>query len=155
MIHGITIDSLVDFRYEMETYNRVHLIGQPRWLVQLKEGKQAGSVMFAVQTQEEQLECVRKGVTFEGMKLKVAVFKPFRVKIQCFRCQGFGHNPHNCRKPPVCRLYSNKHLIKDHICNTCKTNGSCIHTISKCTNCNGNHPANSPECDTICIIRRL
>ncbi len=153
--HGVPISStmLESFKEEAEIYSGVSIVGQPRWLVQPLEGKTAGSVVFSVASEAERRKAL-KGLNIEGTTVKVVNFKAFSPKTQCVKCQGFGHDPYKCKSQPACRLCASSHLTKDHVCKTCKTNGSCMHLIPKCINCQGAHTANSQECQTLKVIRQ-
>lgn len=58
--------------------------------------------------------------------------------VQCYRCQGFGHSSSNCNYHQKC--------VK---CVTIHEQGKCPKTEEekpKCTNCQGEHPANYRQC---------
>lgn len=61
-----------------------------------------------------------------------------RSKIQCFRCQGFGHTQWTCEKDPKCLKCGQEHLSY-----TCKKKRD---TPCKCANCGQDHPANYRGC---------
>lgn len=54
---------------------------------------------------------------------------------QCTKCQMFGHGGNNCHLKLRCRKCSGEHLANE-----------CSNTASKCSNCNGTHPADAKEC---------
>ena len=80
--YGILVTSFKDFKKEVEAYNNLQLVGQPRWLVQPK--KQAGSVVFAVKSETAKSKCLRKGLTFKGSQIKVVKYLEFSPKTQCY-----------------------------------------------------------------------
>jgi len=153
IIHGIPKEGFSDFKSEIETYNSVKIMGKPRWLVPIKDGKNAGSIVFNIKTIEEQNYCIKNGLTFYGSQFNVTKFKSFSEKTQCYKCQGFGHNPKNCNKKPVCRYCGKNHYTKTHVCRECKKDGLCDHTQLKCVNCEGNHAADSINCEIVKAIK--
>ena len=150
--HNIPVSSFTDFSEEVKTYNNLQVVGNPRWLVK-PENKEAGSVVFAVKSTTEEKTCVQQGLIFAGTKVKVVKYRPFSLKTQCFKCQGFGHNPTTCQQRLACRLCSKSHHTKNHICPTCKKEGKYEHLVSKCINCTRNHEADSLDCEVVQAIR--
>ena len=149
--HGVPVLSEIDtigiFQQEAETFNPVKIKGTPRWLKAPTEDKRAGSVVFAVPTEEEALYSRKNGLYIAGVRVKVAVFKAFTQKTQCYRCQGFGHNPTLCNKPVACAICSKKHLTRMHKCTSCNASQVCEHIAPACVNCKGKHAANNRECE--------
>ena len=149
--HGVPvlqeIDAISIFQQEVETFNPVKVKGSPRWLKQPAEEKRAGSVVFAVPTEEEANYSRKNGLYIAGVRVKVAVYKAYTNKTQCYRCQGYGHNPATCNKPVACAICSKRHLTRMHKCNSCSASQQCEHTIPSCINCKGKHAANSKECE--------
>lgn len=59
--------------------------------------------------------------------------------IQCYNCQKFGHLATNCNRRTTCKNCTGEHDSRN-----------CIEEQHlKCANCNGNHPANSPDCSVM------
>ncbi|KAL1463825.1 hypothetical protein WDU94_015534 [Cyamophila willieti] len=56
--------------------------------------------------------------------------------IQCFSCYKFGHITKHCRSSKLCKTCFQP-AADEHQCDT---------SVLKCTNCNGNHNANSRSC---------
>ena len=54
-----------------------------------------------------------------------------------------------CKNPPVCFIYGESHLRKDHECQVCKSRNPCQHNQLKCANCGGKHEAVSRSCPSI------
>lgn len=75
---------------------------------------------------------------------------------QCTLCWKFGHPSSGCKKnneyPTCCRICgSPDHTAYHHPCPTnCpkteRKKGFCSHMVPLCLNCQGNHPANDPQC---------
>ena len=150
--HNIPVNSIQNFKSEVKTYNGIDTIGEPRWLIQPKNS--AGSVIFAVKNEIDEKRCLR-GLIFEGIDVKIVKFRSFSPKSQCFKCQGFGHDPKTCKNKKSCKFCGKNHFTKDHVCLSCKSSGKCIHLIPKCVNCGQNHIADDPICETIREIRSL
>ena len=149
--HGIPIEAGNQFQTECETFNLVRVKGTPRWLK--KPTKPAGSMVFAVESQQEQQHCLTKGLFIAGKRITVVNFKSHSEYSQCFRCQGFGHDPTKCKKRVACKLCAGKHQTKSHTCTTCNANSKCTHLELKCANCGGQHPANSHDCEILRAVR--
>ena len=153
--HGIPTRAFTNnlplFKSEVETFNEVKIIGSPRWLKE-PTGKLAGSVKFAVATEEEKHICLA-GLTIAGISVKVETEKAFTNSTQCYRCQGFGHNPKTCKNKAKCRLCGENHHTYGHKCNKCDSTTECEHLQVKCSNCGGNHKANDRSCEVVRAIR--
>ena len=142
-------------RDEIHTFNPIKVSGSVGWLTapDKRQGKRASSIVFTVITEAERKHCLKNGLFIAGEKVQVVNYKAYSPKTQCYRCQGFGHNPATCRKPIKCRLCAGNHHTRDHKCITCNSSNLCGHTEAKCTNCNGNHTANSTECEIFRSIK--
>ena len=149
--HGIPIEAGDQFQAEGETFNPIRVKGKTRWLK--KPTKPAGSIVFAVESQEEQRHCLSNGLLIAGKRVIVVNFKTHSQYSQCFRCQGFGHDPAKCKKRVACKLCAGKHLTKSHTCTVCKASTECTHTEIKCANCGGKHIANSRDCEILKAVR--
>ena len=148
--HGVpTRDFSLDlFTGEVETFNpNIRVKGSPRWLNEPSYEKRAGSVVFAVATEGEKRACIQKGLTIAGITVKVEAIKAFTATTQCYWCQGYNYNPRNCKNRPKCRLCAKIYPTKYHKCPTCSASGACSHLQPLCSNCNGPHPANHPDCE--------
>ena len=149
--HGVSTEVGDDFGDECEVYNPVQVKGAVRWLK--KPSKPTGSMVFAVATEREQTYCLNKGLLIAGKRVKVVKFKTHSQYSQCFRCQGFGHDPAKCKKRVACKLCAGHHLTKTHKCAECKASTQCQHTHLKCVNCGGRHAANSLSCEILKAVR--
>ena len=147
------VDSISSFKEEIETYNNIAIVGEPRQLVVPKS--KTGSVMFVIKTEAQRKHYILRGVIFESQSLKVVNFKPFSPRTQYYKCQGFGHDLKGYKSKLTCRFYSKNHFTKDHICNTCKTIGICMYLEKKCINCSQNHIADSEQYKTIRAIKNV
>ena len=74
--------------------------------------------------------------------------------MQCTICQQFGHENWSCKNPPKCWICAKDHQTVMHKCNMCNANKTCTHTSAKCTNCHGNHEANSQNCEINKTLKR-
>ena len=154
--HGIPTQPFAEnlnlLKDKCSIFNPIKLIQTPRWLTK-PEGKQAGSIVFAVATEAEKKYCLQEGLIIAGLKVKVVNYKAFSPKTQCYKCQGYGHNPTTCRKTTKYRLCAKNYNTRDYKCNVCDSSELCSHMETKCSNCNGNHMANSTDCEVFRAIR--
>jgi hypothetical protein len=101
-------------------------------------------------TKEGKIPSTAVKITFEGRDipkhLKINHFfysvRPFvQNPVQCYRCQRLGHTAGACKASrPRCLVCAKDHLVGDCIPNN---------PDLRCANCNGNHKANSRECNLI------
>lgn len=75
------------------------------------------------------LHCI---IQFEAPHVKKEV-------VQCKNCQYFGHTKAYCKRKPKCVKCAGGHLTEN--CLKSRSDGA-----AKCSNCNGNHPANYRGC---------
>jgi len=143
-VKGIGLDEDL-FKSEARIFNSIEIVGRPRWLAN-PDGKLAGSVAFAITDEKAYKAALLKGLYIAGVKVTVQPLKAFSDKTQCFKCQGYAHNPASCRKR-ACRICGENHYTKDHRCSSCLSNGNCPHITVRCVNCGGGHTANNPNCE--------
>jgi len=156
LAHGVpTRDfDLNQFKAEVETFNpSIRVKGSPRWLNKPSEEKRAGSVVFSVATEAEKRAAVGNGLIIAGITVKVEAMKFFTATTQCFRCQGFNHNPQTCTNKYKCRLCAGNHPTRHHKCSTCSASGTYSHLRAKCSNYSGPHTANHTECEVYRAIK--
>jgi len=85
-----------------------------------------------------------------GISVRTAKFIEKKTSEQYLKCQKFDHDIKSCKNQAVCQLCAGNHLTRLHICKTCEVREQiCIHTVIKCSNCSGNHTANSKECQIV------
>ncbi|OXV05133.1 hypothetical protein Egran_07099 [Elaphomyces granulatus] len=69
--HGVPIladtDILGLFQQEAEAFNPIEVKGAPRWLRKPRSGQQAGSIVFAVPTEDQGSYSLRKGLSIAGV----------------------------------------------------------------------------------------
>ena len=102
-------------------------------------------MVFTVPSNQVKVQCL-KGIKIAGKKVNVEACKAFSPTTQCYRCQGYGHDPSTCKNKPKCRLCGNKHPTAFHQCYTCKATKECVHVKQRCSNCGGAHMANDQNC---------
>ena len=141
------------FKSELKTFNKANVQGEAKWLVKPSEYKLAGSVVFAVETEAQKSLIHKTGLIVAGLNLKVENLKPFGPTTICFHCQGYGHNPHACKRTAKCKYCGENHLTKHHSCRICQSSLPCSHLKPRCANCQGPHQAHSPDCETHKVIR--
>jgi hypothetical protein len=76
--------------------------------------------------------------------VNIRPFEGVLNKTQCFKCQGYGHQPDKCRKK-ACRICGQNHYTKEHKCPICLSNNQCPHIKVNCINCNKAHIAHDPN----------
>lgn len=106
------------------------------------------SIIVSFKTQEQQNKTIRHGLSLLGERCKAEKAYKSSARSQCSNCQRYGHVADQCKGKTICRICSKNHPTNLHNCSQCNTKGkACIHTITKCSNCQGNHQANSRECE--------
>jgi hypothetical protein len=156
--HGVPIQAFTDLNLlkdEFNTFNPVVVTGKPMWLTipEKRTLQRAGSVAFSVSNETEKQHCLKHGLIIAGERVRVVNYKAYSPKTQCYRCQGYSHDPSTCRKATRCRLCASNHQTKDHKCITCNSSTLCDHIEAKCSNCSGNHTSNNPECEIFKSIK--
>lgn len=79
-----------------------------------------------------------------NVKVRWSSYKRRSGPTQCSNCQIFGHGNNNCNLPSVCSLCGEGH--KQDNCVYLDSYEQGTYTSIKCSNCNGNHPANALQC---------
>lgn len=149
--HGIPALHFSDFQNEIAGYNDICVVGTPRWLCPVKEGKRAGSVVFSVATEVEKRKCLSYGLNLFGRKTDIEEYRAWNGRTQCFRCQGFGHNPKTCRKRIACGYCNKNHFTRSHRCGKCNNAAGCEHIQLQgtCVNCKGDHNPRDLRCPIV------
>jgi len=134
------------FVEDLRTFHGVNVVGTPFWLKKPEEGVYSAPLCFSVRTETEKKTC-REGIWIGGVRVNVSNYRAFSKTTQCYRCQGYSHNPSLCKNRLKCRCCGGNHPTKAHRCPTCNSSALCDHLTAKCANCQGNHMANSEECE--------
>ena len=93
-------------------------------------------VTFGLKSEKDHL--ISHGFGIYSQHFKVFENKPLPSVLQCYKCQGFGHNFFDCAKSEsVCLRCGGNHRLSS--CTTKKEE-------AKCANCAGNHPASYRGC---------
>lgn len=79
-----------------------------------------------------------------NVRVRWSSYKRRSGPTQCSNCQIFGHGNNNCNLPTVCSLCGEGHHQTECIHLGPYEEG--IYAEIKCSNCNGNHAANSLQC---------
>lgn len=79
-----------------------------------------------------------------NVRVRWSSYKRRSGPTQCSNCQIFGHGNNNCNLPTVCSLCGEGHHQTECIHLGPYEEG--IYAAIKCSNCNGNHAANSLQC---------
>jgi hypothetical protein len=142
---------------EIKTFNNgLTPIGTPYWLTSPENrlNQRAGSVVVAFATTDEANRAIRHRLYIAGISVRVEKLYSTASSTQCQKCQGFGHLNSYCRRPPVCKLCSEKHATQQHVCNTCAAKGTrCVHLAPKCANCKEAHTADDKSCEFLLAIK--
>jgi hypothetical protein len=129
---------------EIQTFNQVELVqDRIRWLGK-NPYKRTGTITFTIK--EDKSKILEKGLRIFGNYCKVVPLLPFSPLTRCSNCQGYGHNPREYQRVPVCGICSKNHYTKDHNCKECRSTSGCIHLPVKCINCKENHTSFSKDC---------
>ena len=84
----------------------------------------------------DQEQCLKDGVRLDSLSVNVEKYIPRKRVIQCYKCWRFGHIAVLCPNNLTCVNCTDNHR-------------SCItksYRQLRCSNCNGNHPANDRLC---------
>ena len=140
---------------ELRTYNpstTTVSVTEARWLTRpetLRE-KSHSSVILTVSSQEDVEHLIRhvRRVVMYGRLATFSRYQDTKPIKQCTTCWAYGHL--KCNKGPKCRTCAGDHKESDHTCSECPdsedTITQCAHLPIKCTNCNGQHPADDTKC---------
>lgn len=115
-----------------------------------KKDKASSPVILHLTNRRDASRALRDRVVILGTKYPTE--KSRRLVTQCHRCQRFGHTVARCarqqavcgrcgedgRQPTECKCPNSDSPCTDH--------KSCPHTVTKCSNCKGDHRASSQEC---------
>jgi hypothetical protein len=158
VVHGVSTLHFTDLsllKEECKTFNPIEVIGNPVWLTKPEKRalQRAGSVVITVSSDAEKKHCLKQGLIIAGERRRVVNYKAYSPKTQCYRCQGYSHDPTTCRKALQCRLCAGNHNTREHKCATCNDSSLCSHVKAKCSNCSGNHTADSTECEIFRSVR--
>lgn len=134
------------FIEDLKTFYKIDVVGTFCWMKRPEEGRLTGSFCFSVRTEAERNTALQ-GLWIGGFRVKVVNLRTFSRRTQCYRCQGFAHNPNTCKNGLKCRYCAQKHPTKAHRCPTCNSSELCSHITVKCANCNAAHPADYSECE--------
>jgi len=142
---------------EIETFNKVAIRGNPRWLAKQEKLENAhllpldqryASIVFEVDSeQERQRLLLQKQLSIAGRVVYLTKYHDISPRTQCQGCFKLGHNKEMCRGRG-CKLCAGPHYTKDHpSCKECKVIGRlCSHQKPCCINCNREHIATSKQC---------
>jgi len=85
-----------------------------------------------------------------GNRFKALPFIADKADTLCGHCSQWGHSEFRCHGgAAACAICSGAHRTEEHRCEvaTCGKWGKvCPHTVMRCPNCKGNHPAQDARC---------
>src|SRR5919197_273923 len=114
------------------------------------------SAVVVFESHEEAQKALNHKLLIADVAVRTAKFEEKRDSEQCSKCQKFGHSVYSCKNQAACQLCAQNHFTRLHMCKICEISGqNCIHTQLKCSNCAGNHAANSIECSTVVAAKKL
>ena len=161
--HGIPVEvfnhasGLELLKQEIEIFNGIHPLAV-NWLStsQNRQLKKHGSIVIAFDTEAAAQKAAKQRLLIAGISVRTAKYEEKLASEQCQKCQKFGHTSRSCKNLPICQLCADSHPTRLHSCNVCEITGQiCFHTVLKCSNCSGNHAANSLECNTVISAKKL
>jgi hypothetical protein len=145
---------------EIKTFNKgLTPIGRPYWATpkekRISGNYTTGTIIVAFPNEEQAKKAIKNRLYIAGISTKVVKYIATSSTHQCTKCAGFGHSELLCKKELKCILCGENHTTKDHYCTICNKKGiKCIHTITKCINCNENtHFASSKFCEIYIAIK--
>lgn len=162
-MHEEFLISTAALKAEIQTFNKVAIKGNPRWLVKQEKLKNAhllpqdqryASIVFEVESEDERQRLLaQKQLSIAGRSAYLTKYQDISAKTQCQGCFKLGHNKEMC-KSLGCKLCAGSHFSKDHpSCKECKTTGRlCQHQKPYCINCKGEHIATSRQCPYATIL---
>ncbi len=128
-------------------------IGEDRLKVQQEESNKWGSaIVIIVSSEYEAKQLIANGLCFGGAVKKVEKYWDAEPKSVCLKCCRIGHERlGSCGdRLKKCVMCAGAHPAIEHQCgvNGCnKRKGKlCVHIITQCANCQGNHQASSARC---------
>ncbi len=137
---------------EIITFNEIQPIAV-NWLssAQNRQSKMHASVVIAFDNEAAAQKALKNRLFIAGISVRTAKFEEHNAAIQCQKCQKLDHSTASCKNLALCQFCAQNHPTRLHTCKTCETVGEiCVHTVLKCSNCNGNHAANSKkECNLL------
>lgn len=147
---------------EVESSTGIELKAHPRWLIsgnwlqeQQESGNKRGSaIVITVKGEAEAKKLCASGLRFGGLvKVVEKYWKAGRSSV-CMTCCGIGHEWMRDYGdwPAKCVICAGPHKIGEHqygVVGCRKGNGKiCAHVTVIYANCEGNHTANSPRCES-------
>ena len=99
------------FVEDLKVFHGVNVMGTPFWLKKPTEGIYSAPLCFSVKTEAEKRIC-REGVWVGGVRVNVSNYRAFSKTTQCYRCQGYSHNPSICKNRLKCRFCGETTLPK-------------------------------------------
>ena len=108
-------------------------------LIAAKTNTPTWKVRLQCESPEQKNQLLGKGVFIAGLRYKAEEYKSAERPLQCFKCGELGHMSYNCVKTDKCLKCAGPHSTK----------GCTEDTVKKCSNCGGDHTANSHECPLI------
>lgn len=154
----IPMIGLSKIKAELEQFHKdLTMSKEPQWLTPTAKRllKQKASIILTFRTQAQQKQACRAGFILGGERLSGVEYIDTPKTTQCQRCCGFGHLESFCRNDAACKLCGERHHTKAHHCTICSTTGkTCSHVAPKCSNCRGNHMADSKTCETLAVLKQ-
>jgi len=101
-------------------------------------------------------KAVKQKLLIAEISVRTAKYEEKLDSEQCQKYQKFGYTSRSCKNLPICQLCAGSYPTRLHQCKTCEIlEEACFHRAYKCSNCSGNHAANSIECNTVISAKKL
>jgi hypothetical protein len=151
-------------REEIELGGTCTLMRDPTWIKPLgaiqATGQRFSTIVVTVGGLDDARKLLTQGVRFGGDRHPTTPYHEVSKDSVCPRCCGIGHRSYRrCgTRPPLCTVCAGAHEAREHVCNVldCKapTGHPCLHILTKCGNCGGEHQADSPGCPKLKEARK-
>jgi len=93
------------------------------------------SIIIITECPKDANDAIVDNIRIEGRYYVARRYNPQHQIRQCFRCQGYGHKAETCTRKLICGRCAQEHETK-----------TCTVEATKCTHCDGPHPAWHHQC---------
>jgi hypothetical protein len=114
---------------------RIFWLYNDKQVTRMREaGKPRGSLLIGVSTEEMRRTAIKGGIVIDAQLFEARYFETAFRKVQCFKCQQWGHTQAACVKPARCGICAGHHDSRN-----------CPGDRISCANCGERHKAWNQE----------